>query len=93
MGIKMSDNIQPIRINRNHAVWPNEVREIKCVLMSKPGGWVEVLTHEFNFYQTELVGRPDPEYPVEPEEICRQLVAATGIEPTVVESDKETDRE
>jgi hypothetical protein len=83
---------EPIKINRMHWVWPSHIRKIERVLMSEPSGWLEVITKDGNRYQTELSDKPDPECPVDPDLLCRELVKLTGIQPTVTLSiDSEAD--
>lgn len=68
----MSD--EPVRINRLHAVWPNQITKIFIVALDQGGdGWLEIHTEDGNKYQTELRSKPDPECLVDQKALAHQF--------------------
>jgi hypothetical protein len=81
----MSDAPKPIAINRLHSIWPSQIVALGMVMSrDDPDGYLEVLEKGGNCYQTELASKVDPECPINPAELCRQLGEITGL--TSIES-------
>jgi hypothetical protein len=77
----------PIRINRLHSVWSNEITSIERVFPDEPNGWLNIKTCKGNVYQTELANKPDPECLIDPWQLCSQIEKLTGLTATIYDGD------